>query len=117
MKHFLVLIALVFVNFSYSQNKEKPITEFSEKINPETEVLIDVRTPEEYNAGHLNNALNYNWFDVDFAAKFKGVDKEKAIYLYCHSGNRSGKATHLLDSLGYKNVTNLTGGYNAWKEK
>lgn len=116
MKRFLLIIVLAFVQQACSQNKEKPITELSQ-INAETEVLIDVRTPEEHEAGHLENSLNINWFDEDFAEQFKDIDKEKTIYLYCRSGNRSGKATRLLDSLGYKKVINLTGGYNAWKEK
>lgn len=116
MKRFLFLTVLAFVQLGFSQNKEKPITEVSQ-INQETEVLVDVRTPEEHEAGHLDDALNINWFDEDFAEQFKKIDKKKTIYLYCHSGGRSGKATQMLDSLGYKNVINLTGGYSAWKEK
>ncbi len=101
------------MNLSYSQIKSKPITEFSQK-HTKSIVLVDVRTAREYDAGHLENAININWYDPQFKNKFQAFDKENTIYLYCKKGGRSVKAASALDSLGY-NVVDLTGGYDAYK--
>lgn len=78
--------------------------------------LVDVRSPEEYGAGHAAQALNINFFDNDFAAQAAAkLDKNAPVYIYCASGNRSGKAKKLLAEAGFKEVYNLTGaGYQQW---
>lgn len=63
--------------------------------------LIDVRTPEEYSQHHLKYAANINIKSADFTGEIKKLDKSKPIYLYCHSGNRSGRAADSLQTLGY----------------
>ena len=110
MKYTFFLLILLSVNLSCSQIKSKPITEFSQK-DAKNVLLVDVRTPAEFARGHLENALNINWFDADFTERFKNFNKEKPIYLYCQKGGRSAKAAKLLDSLGY-DVVNLSGGYS-----
>ncbi|MEX0288838.1 MAG: rhodanese-like domain-containing protein [Flavobacteriaceae bacterium] len=111
MKYSFFLLIALSVNLSCSQIKSKPITEFSQK-DAKNVLLIDVRTPGEYAKGHMDNALNINWFDANFTDRFKDFDKEKPIYLYCQKGGRSAKAAKVLDSLGYE-VVNLSGGYGA----
>lgn len=76
-------------------------------------LLIDVRTPEEYKAGHVENALNINFFDENFTDQIKELNTDKTLYLYCRSGKRSMNASKALSDLGYK-VVNLEGGYNAY---
>jgi|SRR6056300_54256 rhodanese-related sulfurtransferase len=76
-------------------------------------MLIDVRTPEEYQAGHVENALNINFFDENFTDQIKDLNTDKTLYLYCRSGKRSMNASKALSALGYK-VVNLEGGYNAY---
>jgi len=71
--------------------------------------LFDVRTPAEYNAGHLQYAQNLSIQSADFGGQVKRLDKNKFIYLYSHSGNRSGKATDSLLTLGYKKTYNIGG--------
>lgn len=107
-----IVFFLLLVNFGCSQTKSKHITTFLEE-NPKEIVLVDVRTPQEYNAGHLENAQNMNWFDADFANKFSAIDKDRTIYVYCKVGGRSAKAQEKLLSMGYNNVINLEGGYDA----
>ncbi|NJB72783.1 rhodanese-related sulfurtransferase [Saonia flava] len=114
MKRFLLLFLLIIGQVGCSQKKEIPITELSQK-DIDKGILVDVRTPEEYNMGHLDSAMNINWFDEDFAKQFESIDKNKTLYLYCKMGGRSAKASELLESKGYKTV-NLLGGYDAWKE-
>lgn len=70
--------------------------------------LYDVRTAEEYGAGHFDGALNWSLQDMQ-AGKLPNVPKDSKIFVYCHSGNRSGQATALLKSAGYTNVTDLHG--------
>lgn len=115
MKLYRVLFVLLFVNLGCGQSSSKPITEVSQD-ELQKVVLVDVRTPEEYADGHLDNATNINWFDADFADQFKAIDKDKTIYVYCKLGGRSAKAQEKLRSLGYQHVVNLEGGYDAWKK-
>lgn len=114
---YAILIALLFLfSLGCAQSKSKPITEFSQN-DTDSGILVDVRTPEEFAAGHLDNAQNINWFDTDFAKQMESIDKSETIYLYCKKGGRSAKAAHLLDSLGYKKVVDLEGGYDAYSKK
>ncbi len=69
--------------------------------------LIDVRTPEEFKSGYLEDAINIEWQDIKNLNK--EIKQDDKIYLYCRSGNRSGKATDILINLGYKNVKNIGG--------
>ena len=116
MKLYTFFSVLLLLNLSCAQNKTKPITEISQN-DIKNGILVDVRTPEEFNAGHLDDAVNINWFDTDFNEQFETIDKDKVVYMYCRTGNRSAKAQEKLQSMGYKHVVNLEGGYEAWKLK
>jgi phage shock protein E len=116
MKNIGYLILLLFTQISCTETKSMSITELTPQ-DLENAVLIDVRTPEEYAEGHLDNAVNINWYDEDFVKQCKKVEKEKTIYVYCKKGGRSASAAELLTSSGYKNVIDLLGGYDALKEK
>lgn len=113
MRFYSILLLLCSLTLGCAQSKSKHITEFSQKdINDG--ILIDVRTPKEFEAGHLDNAVNIDWFTNDFVEKFKTADKGKPVYVYCKMGGRSAKAAHVLDSLGFEKVINLEGGYDAF---
>ena len=112
MKKILIPIVLVAFLLSCTQIKTKPITEFSQ-MDIKNGILVDVRTPEEFENGHLKSAVNINWFDENFARHFDSIAKDRAIYVYCRSGGRSAKAAQRLDSMGYKKVVDLLGGYSA----
>ena len=70
--------------------------------------LYDVRTADEYKAGHFAGATNWSLQDMQ-ANKLPDVAKDARIFVYCHSGNRSGQATTILKNAGYANVTDLHG--------
>ena len=75
----------------------------------EDSVIIDVRTIEEWNAGHLATA---QLLQLELVAESVGnlvADKDQEVYVYCRSGNRSGQAKIIMESLGYTNVTNAGG--------
>ena len=77
--------------------------------------LVDVRTIEEYNAGHIENAINIDFFDqANFNENFADFNREKPMYLYCRSGNRSQRAAKKLLEIGFKKIYDLKGGYKAW---
>lgn len=78
--------------------------------------LIDVRTPEEFNEGHIENAVNIDFYSDQFIDEInKSLDKNKTVFLYCKSGGRSGKAYTMLKENGFKEVYDLKGGYSNWK--
>ena len=69
------------------------------------EVIIDVRTPEEFQSARLNKAINIEWQNI--LSLQNNIDKSEKIYLYCRSGNRSQKATQILIDAGFIDVENL----------
>lgn len=79
--------------------------------------LIDVRTPEEYSQGHIENAKNINIMANDFDAQVVSLDKNKPVMVYCKSGGRSARASERLKELGFTNITDLEGGITNWKSE
>ncbi|MFA5007039.1 MAG: rhodanese-like domain-containing protein [Candidatus Izemoplasmatales bacterium] len=76
-------------------------------------VLVDVRTPEEYAAGHIPGALLIPLSDLEDDAAAMLPDKDAEIIVYCRSGNRSAQAADLLDGLGYARIYDM-GGIIDW---
>lgn len=116
MKSILSVLLFAIVQFGMAQMKTIPITSLSEN-QLYSVVLVDVRTPAEFDAGHLKNAKNINWLGDTFAKQFEAVSKDQPVYVYCKVGGRSFKAAEWLLANGYKNVTNLSGGYDAYLQK
>lgn len=79
--------------------------------------IIDVREPEEYEAGHLPGAVNIPRGLLEFRIDAHPIlcDRDCTIVMQCQSGGRSALATAVMQELGYKNVVNLAGGFAAWK--
>lgn len=77
--------------------------------------LVDVRTPEEYAAGHIEGARLIDFYDTDFAARIGKLDKSKPVMVYCAAGGRSASAAEQLNKMGFKKVYDLAGGMRAWR--
>lgn len=77
-------------------------------------VILDVRTPEEFAAGHLPGAININVEASDFDTKVAGLDESAETLVYCRTGNRSGVATDKMAELGFTDMSDLQGGIEAW---
>jgi len=110
--------ALFLSSCSNGQNGDTVLSAkaFSEKIHETPEsTIIDVRTPEEYSQGHIENAHNINWNDDNFEAEINKVDHEKPVFVYCLSGGRSSAAAEKMKSLGFKEVYELNGGMLKWR--
>ena len=76
--------------------------------------IIDVRTPAEYNAGHISNSQMIDYYADDFLTRLNKLDKNKTYLIYCRSGNRSGKTLPMMEKLGFKKVYNMLGGVKSW---
>ena len=76
-------------------------------------ILVDVRTPEEFAAGHIAGAVNIP-LDERFETSFEVLDPIEPYAVYCASGNRSRQAVGRLQALGFHNVVALEGGFSAW---
>lgn len=88
---------------------------FEEKLNTvENAQIADVRTPEEYAEGHVQNAVNINWNGDAFETDIQKMDKNQPIFVYCLSGGRSASAVSKMKELGFKEIYELDGGMRAW---
>lgn len=86
-------------------DKERGSTDF---------VVLDLRTPAEFQSGHLEGAVMIDYYAPSFAEKLQQLDKSKTYLIYCRSGNRSGKALDLFKKLGFQSVYNMAQGINGW---
>lgn len=82
----------------------------------EDKIILDVRTPEEYNESHLNKAILLDYYRTDFKNQVTKLDKTKPIFVYCKGGGRSTSSCEILKNLGFKEVYNLQGGITDWKK-
>lgn len=76
-------------------------------------MLLDVRTDKEYAQGHIPGAAHVPLAEI--GDRVKRLKKDKELVVYCQNGSRSIWAIKRLMGMGYKNLMNLRGGYNAWK--
>jgi L-ascorbate metabolism protein UlaG (beta-lactamase superfamily)/rhodanese-related sulfurtransferase len=90
--------------------------EFEQAIAEPDVQLVDVRTPEEYEQGHIVGAMNIDWKSDAFADEAgQMLDKSKTVAVYCRAGRRSHEAGDKLYKMGYKHIVELQGGLEAWK--
>ena len=96
--------------------KDISAIEFKKLIDDKKYTVLDIRTIREFNAGHIKDALNIDWYQRTFEAEVQKLDKTKPILIYCHSGNRTGKAKFALLGMGFQEVYNLELGINDWNK-
>ncbi|HEA21893.1 hypothetical protein LCGC14_1153550 [marine sediment metagenome] len=78
-------------------------------------VILDVRTKEEIEEGYIPKSTNIDFYlGQEFLNEVEKLDKSKNYYVYCRSGNRSGQACAIMNSVGFKNAYNLEGGFMNW---
>ena len=77
-------------------------------------ILVDVRTTEEYELGHIQDALNFDYYSESFQNDILTLDKSSSIVLYCRTQNRSTKTANYLKENGYKEIAVLEGGITSW---
>lgn len=79
-------------------------------------VLLDVRSADEYNQGHVAGAINVSHSVVEDNLKKLSQYKDSTVVVYCRSGRRAGIAENILAENGFKNLRHLTGDMNGWLE-
>jgi len=99
----LKISALIFLSFSSIVFSDEPL-------------VIDVRSLEEVKTGIIQDAIHIEWTEIDKEITQIDLAKDQTIYLYCRSGNRSGKAAAILEKIGYTNVINAGGITQAAKK-
>ena len=77
-------------------------------------ILVDVRTIEEYESGHIQDAINFDFYSGSFQKEILSLDKSSSIILYCRTQNRSTKTANYLKENGYKEITVIEGGITSW---
>lgn len=85
----------------------------AQRANPDF-VILDVRTAAEFQAGHLAGAQNIDFYAPTFATEIAKLDKTKTYFVYCRSGNRSGKTLQLMERLRFTQASHLQGGIVGW---
>jgi protein disulfide-isomerase len=90
------------------------VAEFAARAQDKQNVILDVRTPEEFAAGHLAGAVNLDVSASDFKTKAAALDRSKTYLVHCASGGRSVRACEQLHLLDFPNLCNLPGGFRAW---
>ncbi len=77
-------------------------------------VLLDIRTPGEYESGHIDGAVLMDYYAHDFADRIKALDWDKTYLIYCRSGNRSGRSLTIFRHLGFTRTFHLDTGIKGW---
>jgi rhodanese-related sulfurtransferase len=78
-------------------------------------VILDVRTPGEFGDGHLENAVNLDYYAETFRDDIDKLDKSKTYLVYCRSGKRSRAAADIMQELGFGSGYNMLGGIIQWR--
>lgn len=117
MKRILNFSLLTLLLLGCQSNKSLPLDAegFATLINDEMSLqLVDVRTPQEYQSGHLKDALLIDMYSPDFNSRIETLNKDQPIAVYCAVGQRSYAVFEMLQERGFKQVYHLEGGIQAW---
>ncbi|MBC7892183.1 MAG: rhodanese-like domain-containing protein [Sphingobacteriaceae bacterium] len=110
---FLALFAFLAVGAIAQQ--PLPVADFARLLSATPKAqLLDVRTPPEFEKGHLPQARNLDWRDEEFKSQAAKLDKTSPVFVYCQVGGRSRSAAEWLREQGFRTVYELRGGYVAW---
>lgn len=112
-------ILLLIKSGGNSEEVNSPISkvsaeEFMTEIEEDDAIILDIRTPDEFNESKIAGAVNIDFYETDFRDKLEALDKGGNYKVYCNSGNRSADAMIIMEDLGFTNVTELLGGIQAW---
>jgi rhodanese-related sulfurtransferase len=119
-KYLIVLIIALATSLVFGQEKgmhNVVVNEFQNFKKLSKKNLLDVRTPQEFEKGHIEGAKNVDYFSKGFKSELEKLDKSVPVYVYCRSGGRSAKAMQIMKEMGFESVYNLQGGFLAWSQK
>lgn len=120
MKNLIVLFLLITGMFAFAQStncKQLTKQEFEQKLKEtKNAVLLDLRTPKEYAAGHIKGLKNIDFFGKGFYDQLLKYPKDTPLFIYCESGGRSGQTFERLKNEGYQFVYEMHEGMSGWRE-
>ena len=93
------------------------IDDFKSKMEEGGFELLDLRTEEEFNSGHLEGASNIDFNGPGFADELENLDKNKRYLLYCRTGNKSGQTLDLMKEKEFIEAYNMLGGIMEWNDE
>lgn len=114
--YIVIALILVFIVYKYFQGRNLPsvsVKEAKEILKAKSALFLDVRTPGEWNEGHVSGALHIPLQELSGRISELDKHKNRDIIVYCRSGNRSSSASQILLKQGFK-VKNMTGGFMSW---
>lgn len=91
------------------------VDEFARLVEQGGFALLDVRTPEEFSAGHIPGAINLDVQSASFITDLRGLKAEQGYLVYCRSGRRSARASGIMAEEGFRDLFDLAPGFNGWK--
>ena len=113
----IVVFSLIFI-FSCELLNSPEINTISESDFVEIQdldyTLIDVRTQDEFDLGHIDSAINLDFYSETFQNDILSLPKNETIVLYCRTNNRSSKTANILKENGFKEISVLEGGITEW---
>ncbi len=116
----IVVLSLIFI-FSCELINSPEINIISEsdfvEIQDSDYTLIDVRTQDEFDLGHIDSAINLDFYSDTFQNEILSLPKNEKIVLYCRTNNRSSKTATILKENGYKDILVIRGGITEWVKK
>ncbi len=124
----VIVIGIFFVIFGFHNGSTSSAAEFTNMSAKETYrlinqnkgnkdfVVLDIRTPDEFSAGHIENAVNIDYFSSNFQGQLDQLDKDKTYVMHCKSGGRSGRAVSIFNELNFKKLIHMNGGFDEWVE-
>ena len=117
-KRFTVILMAIFaiiLNTSAQKIMQKNSTELSQILEKDKKIVIlDVRTPQEYAAGHLKGAQNIDIYQDNFYNRINKLDKKATYLVYCRTSNRSTAAVGYMQQNGFKNLYQMMDGFPGW---
>ena len=117
MRYALILLFFLSLDaLAQAKFKNVGVDQFDKLRQQTNAVVLDVRTPKEFAAGHIPGAVNIDWNAADFGKKVAELDKSKTYLVHCAVGGRSAKASDKMTAIQFTNVYNLEGGMKAWEK-
>lgn len=102
-----------------SSNTSSAVSEINEKLNSDSSyVILDVRTPAEYTAGHIKGAINIDINDESFKTKIQSLDNSKTYVVHCTANvenGRSDKSIAIMKAQGFEKLVSMSGGIASWQ--
>jgi rhodanese-related sulfurtransferase len=114
----IIIVAVVIYSvytYFYQKRIVKTVTEEEFRAGYRKAQLIDIREPNEFDGGHILGARNIPLSQMK--TRIKEIRPDMPVYLYCQSGMRSARAAQMLHRKGYRNLTQLQGGFKKWSGK